>query len=147
MRRKAGGLYLVKRFIDVAQAGSMHGSAGISPIKVVGDDGFVVEQTSGTMGYLWSLLDFYVFRQGRVVHLVPTVRLSADNSGAKEDSTSVEGSWTMGRPAKNGLSIEYKVVTKSRTSISRAVWEIRGDELRLKSGVIPPELEEAAGGG
>ena len=80
------------------------------------------------MGYSWSWLDFYVFRHRRVIHLAPTIGLSADNSGAMEDSTkkvSVDGSWTIGRPAKNNLSIDYKVVTKSRTSIGRAVWEIR----------------------
>ena len=61
-----------------------------------------------------------------------------------EGSTSVDGTWTIGRPAKNNLSIEYKVVTKSRTSISHADWKIRGDKLLLKSGLIPPEVE---GGG
>ncbi|MGQ0445212.1 MAG: hypothetical protein ACT4O2_08840 [Beijerinckiaceae bacterium] len=65
------------------------------------------------------------------------------------DSTkevSVDGAWTIGRPARNNLSIEYKVVTKSQTSVSRAVWEIRGDKLLLKKGLIPAELKEAGGG-
>lgn len=146
MRRKASGLQLVKRFIDFGQAGTFGNPGEISPVEIVGDDGFVVESGGTFQGYTSSSLDFYVFRHGRVVHLDPTIRLSADNSGAKEGSTSVDGTWTIGRPAKNSLSIEYKVVTQSRTSISRAVWEIRGDKLLLKSGLIPPELEEAGGG-
>jgi hypothetical protein len=149
MRRKASGLQLVKRFIDFGQAGTFGSPGTISPIEIVSDDGFAVEHGGMFQGYASSRLDFYVFRQGRVVHLVPTIGLSADNSGAMGDSTKtvrVDGAWTIGLPAKNNLSIEYKVVTKSRTSISRAVWEIRGDKLLLKSGLIPPELEEAGGG-
>jgi len=149
MRRKASGLQLVKRIIDFGQAGTFGNPGEISPVEIVGDDGFVVESGGTFQGYTSSSLDFYVFRHGRVVHLVPDVALSADNSGAMEDSTkevSVDGTWTIGRPAKNNLSIEYKVVTKGRTSINRAVWEFRGDKLLLKSGLIPPELKEAAGG-
>jgi hypothetical protein len=145
MRHKANGLQLVKRFIDFGEAGSPGSPGTISPIEIVGDDGFAVENGGTFQGYTSLSLDLYVFRQGRVVHLVPSVGLSADNSGAKEDSTSVEGSWTIGLPAKNNLSIDYKVVTKGRTSISRAVWEIRGDKLLRKSGLVPPELEEAGG--
>jgi hypothetical protein len=149
MRRKASGLQLVKRFIDFGQLGSSGNPGEISPIEIVGDDGFVVESGGTFQGYTSSSLDCYVFRQGRIVHLVPTLALSADNSGVGEDSTkevSVDGAWTIGHPAKDNLSIEYKVVTKGRTSISRAVWEFRGDKLLLKSGLIPPELKKAAGG-
>ncbi len=149
MRRKAGGLRLVKRFIDFGEVGSSGNPGEISPVEIVGDDGFVVESGGTFQGYTSSSLDCYVFRQGRIVHLVPTIALSADNSGAMTDPTetvSVDGKWTIGRPAKNNLSINYKVVTKSRTSIGHAVWEIRGDKLLLKRGSIPPELKEAAGG-
>ena len=85
MRRKASGLQLVNRFIDFGQAGT-HGNPGtISPIEIVGDDGFAVESGGTFQGYTSLSLDFYVFRHGRVVHLLPTIGLSADNSGAKED--------------------------------------------------------------
>jgi hypothetical protein len=120
MRRKANGLQLVKRFIDFGQVGT-HGSPGtISPIEIVGDDGFAVESGGTFQGYTSLRLDFYVFRQGRVVHFVPTIGLSADNSGATEDPTktvSVDGSWTIGRPAKNNLY--YRLNTKSSPTAER----------------------------
>lgn len=148
MRRKASGLQLVKSFIHFGEAGTFGYPGEISPIEIVGDDGFVIESGGTFQGYTSSWLDCYVFRQGHIVHLVPSIALSADNSGAMTDSTkvvSVDGAWTISHPSKDNLSIEYKVVIKGRTSISRAAWEIRGEKLLLKSGLIPPELEKAAG--
>jgi hypothetical protein len=72
MRRKASGLQLVKRFIDFGYVGTWGSPGTISPIEIDGDDGFAVESGGTFQGHTSSSLDFYVFRQDRVVHLVPT---------------------------------------------------------------------------
>ena len=152
LRRSDGGLKLVKRLPDFAEAGTFGDAGDLASVTIGGDDGLAIESGGTFQGYSYVTLDLYVFRSGRVLHLAadPPVFLSADNGGAMVDDSeaaSVTGSWSISPAPKTDLSVDYKVKARGRTRVERVVWTLQGARLVLTKGRVPPEVKEASGGG
>lgn len=149
-RRRPDGLALVSRFANFGEAGTNGDPGKIDQIQIAGSNGFAVEHGGTFQGYTASRLDFYVFKNGKLAHLKPTLELSADNQGAVDapgKAVTVAASWALGGEASKQVTIDYKVTKGGRTSESRATWQIEKSIMSLKSGSVPPEYAEASGNG
>lgn len=125
LARMGGGLKLVNKTIDFGQAGTFGSPGDISAVRIGRDDGIAIESGGTFQGHTFTMLDFYAFHAGRVVHVeaMPRVGLSASDGGAIADGspvTNVSGSWTISPGANDTLRVEYQVSVGRRRSRASA---------------------------
>ena len=152
LRRAAGELKLAKRLIDFAEVGTFGSAGDITPLTIGGDDGMVIEGGGTFQGYTFVNLDFYAFKAGQVVHLVaePAITIEANNGGAITDerqAIDVAGSWSIPAVPGTELAVDYKIKARGRSRIEHLVWTLYNSRLVLTHGRMPPEVEQASGGG
>ena len=146
LARTGGGLKLVNKAIDFGQAGTFGSPGDISAIRIGQDDGIAIESGGTFQGHTSTMLDFYAFHAGRVVHVeaTPRVGLSASDGGAVGDSgpvTDVSGSWTIPPGASDTLRVEYRVSVGKRRSRTSATWRLVGERWVLLGGALPAALD------
>lgn len=146
LARTGGGLKLVNKAIDFGQAGTFGSPGDISPIRIGRDDGIAIESGGTFQGHASTVLDFYAFHGGRVVHVdaEPRVSLSASDGGAVGDdgpTTEVSGSWVIPPEATDTLRVDYKVTVGRRRSAASATWRLIGPRWVLSAGALPAALK------
>lgn len=148
LARRGGGLQLVGKMVDFATSGTSGDPGDISPIGIGPDDGMAIESGGTFQGHTSTALQFYAFRQGRVVPIEaePPIYLSASDEGAVVDNTpvtDVTGSWAIDPGSHSSLRVDYRVRYGGRKSTGSAVWTLVGERWTLSGGGIPPELKRA----
>ncbi len=146
--RSPSGGRVVARFLDFGTSGAFGDPGQIYSLQILGHDALSIEHGYMAQGYSSNNLDFYVFDAGRLHHLEPSLPLSADNSGAMDDSTkavSVSGAWIIEPTRPDRIIIRYKVSVGGKTKNIEASWAVKGDKMTLEEGSVPPELARASG--
>jgi hypothetical protein len=150
LKREAGDLRLVARFVDFAEVGTFGSPGAISPVQIGPDDGIAIEHGGTFQGYTSSILDLYAFHKARAVRVTQGERipLSANNGGAVTDpkrAIEVDASWTIDPTTHTRLSVTYGIKTWGRTSRASAEWMLRGGRFVMTKGTVPPEVLTAGG--
>jgi hypothetical protein len=132
----------------VAKLGQQGRPGAAKALTVSGDDGVAFETRYGQQGYNSTLLELYMFRNGKAVSLSGPAKLilSADNTGAQDkNQIVVRGTWSIDNTEAPVLRIVYAIAAHGRTVRSGAIWRIDGNRLVALSGGVPKEAVIASG--
>jgi len=147
LRRDRSGLTPVAHHDGFTESGTWGIVSAITPIRLGRDDGIVVQGGGGFQGESYSVIDPFIFRDGRAKLLGPQsgIPLEQSNCGAKVDGEpcrNVSGIW---RAEPGGrLVISYQGNREDKSEVNGVViYERRGDALVLTSGNrIAAEMDE-----
>jgi len=151
LQRINGGLKTVGRYREFANLGTFGAVDEISPIEIAGDDAMAIESGGVFQGYASTSIDFYAFHAGELVDLnLARLIVAADNAGATTDpnkAIAITATWFFDPTDKTALVVDYKIDAKGSSRVERVVWRLIGAKLTLIRGRVPPEVEQASGGG
>lgn len=141
LKREKDRLTPVARHRDFAESGTWGDLNGITPVRWGSDDGIVIEGAGTFQGETSSLVQAFIFRNGRAQAISPgkgilLSRSNCDTADSTEACTDIGGAWRVD-PAGRML-IEYGGKSEDGKTIETTViYERQGDALVLISGTPP----------
>jgi hypothetical protein len=135
-RRKR--LVRVGRHDEFGQSGTFAGNISLTPIRFGGSDGIVIEGSGTFQGVGASVLDVFVFRNGRALSIGPAAGIPAgyNTCGARgegEPCGNVKARWTADPGGRLLVTYSGKRANKRRVQAT-VIYERRGDALIVVSG-------------